>query len=153
MGLDMYLEADAYIGGNYEHRKVEGSAELTIDGKPLSIPASQISNITIPVGYWRKANHIHAWFVDTVQNGMDECQRSYVSFETLELLRDQCREVLADRKKAEEMLPVKEGFFFGTYEYDDYYFQDLEETIRIIDECEQLQKDIPIVDFHYQASW
>jgi len=27
------------------------------------------------VGYWRKANAIHKWFVDNVQNGEDDCQR------------------------------------------------------------------------------
>jgi len=46
------------------------------------------------VAYWRKANHIHNWFVRTVQDGQDECQRSYVSREQLQELVDLCRRVL-----------------------------------------------------------
>lgn len=27
------------------------------------------------IGYWRKANHIHKWFVDCVQDGEDDCEK------------------------------------------------------------------------------
>lgn len=49
------------------------------------------------VGYWRKANQIHAWFVDHVQDGEDDCNYHHeVTKEILEELRDTCIEVLSE---------------------------------------------------------
>lgn len=50
------------------------------------------------VGYWRKANHIHKWFVDNVQNGVDECDTYEVTKEQLEDLLNVCRKVLDNSK-------------------------------------------------------
>lgn len=47
------------------------------------------------VGYWRKANEIHAWFVNHMQDGEDDCcYHDEVTKEDLEELRDTCIEVL-----------------------------------------------------------
>ena len=47
------------------------------------------------VGYWRKANAVHKWFVDHVQNGEDDCAyHREVKKEDLEDLRDACEKVL-----------------------------------------------------------
>ncbi len=55
-----------------------------------------------PVGYWRKENHIHKWFVDNVQDGNDNCDMYIVSREQLEALRDVCKKVL-------EVVRLKDG--------------------------------------------
>lgn len=47
------------------------------------------------VGYWRKANAIHRWFVENVQDGNDDCGEYEVTKEKLEELKDTCLEVLA----------------------------------------------------------
>ena len=48
------------------------------------------------IGYWRKANQIHNWFVDNVQDGEDDCDyHKEVAKETLEDLLDICQQVLA----------------------------------------------------------
>lgn len=46
------------------------------------------------VAYWRKANAIHQWFVDNVQNGEDDCHEYKVSREDLEELCGICGEIL-----------------------------------------------------------
>lgn len=46
------------------------------------------------VGYWRKANHIHKWFVDNVQNGNDDCGDYEVSREQVLTLYKTCLTVL-----------------------------------------------------------
>ena len=47
------------------------------------------------VAYWRKANAIHRWFVDNVQDGDDDCNyHREVTKEDLESLRDTCIKVL-----------------------------------------------------------
>ena len=54
------------------------------------------SRIMDQVGYWRKANEIHSWFVDNVQDGEDDCRyHREVTKEVLEELLDVCNKVLA----------------------------------------------------------
>lgn len=50
------------------------------------------------IGCWRKANHIHKWFVDNVQNGVDECDTYEVTKEQLEDLLSVCKKVLNSSK-------------------------------------------------------
>ena len=47
------------------------------------------------VGYWRKANAIHKWFVDNVQDGEDNCDYYEVTKEQLEELLDICNTIKA----------------------------------------------------------
>lgn len=46
------------------------------------------------VAYWRKANAIHRWFVEHVQDGNDDCRRAYVTRDQLAELIAACRAVL-----------------------------------------------------------
>jgi hypothetical protein len=105
------------------------------------------------VGYWRKANHIHAWFVDYVQDGIDDCDyHNEVTKEDLEDLLDICQRVLDDHSLADELLPTQSGFFFGGTEYDEYYFEDIENTIGIIKnvlETTDFDKEM----IYYVSSW
>lgn len=53
------------------------------------------TEISENVMYWRKANAIHQWFVDTVQNGEDDCDiHDEVTEELLTELRDKCATIL-----------------------------------------------------------
>lgn len=45
------------------------------------------------VGYWRKANAIHKWFVDNVQDGKDDCDYYEVGKEQLEELLEICKTI------------------------------------------------------------
>lgn len=142
MGLDMYLTAERFIWHNEQ--------ELVPDLTALDIPpTAEISTITVRAGCWRKANAIHKWFVDNIQDGVDECQKSYVSYEELHELQLLCKQVLADRSLAKSLLPTKSGFFFGSTDYDEWYFKDLEHTVEIIDKLPDPAK----FDFYYQSSW
>jgi len=149
MGLDMYLDKEVYVGGNFEHREVKGVVDISIRGKKHNIPLNKISTISLRAGYWRKANHIHNWFVDNVQNGVDECQKSWVTLEQLTELKGVCERVLKNRELAGELLPTIGGFFFGSTEYDKYYFDDIKDTIKIINECLKDNSG----DYYYQSSW
>jgi hypothetical protein len=50
------------------------------------------------LGYWRKANAIHAWFVKNVQNGVDDCGDYPVSPKKLKTLLDLCEQVVVASK-------------------------------------------------------
>lgn len=108
------------------------------------------------IGYWRKANHIHKWFVDHVQGGEDDCEKYEVTKSNLLDLKTVCEEVLSlkgkDEGRIEEILPTTSGFFFGGTEYDEYYFSDVEATIEIINkvlETTDFEKELVV----YEASW
>ena len=143
MGLDMYLSAKRYMW-NKEREGVKVSG--------IDIPAPlELKELGCRAAYWRKSNQIHGWFVDNVQDGEDDCKSYYVSRENLQELVDLCRKVLANRELAAELLPPNEGFFFGGYQYDDYYFDDLQRT------ADELTALLEAVDdsweFEYQSSW
>ena len=78
--------------------------------------------------YWRKANAIHNWFVKNVQNGEDDCGYYEVTHDQLEKLLRVVEDVLTDHSKASVLLPSTAGFFFGSTDYDKWYFEDLELT-------------------------
>ena len=111
MGLDMYLMRRLYVGAIYEHRKIEGTISITQNGQPLEVDLKSVEYIEERAGYWRKANAIHAWFVENVQDGRDECQRSYVSRVQLRKLLDTVNKVIDSCK----LIPgeVLNGYTYG----------------------------------------
>ena len=149
MGLDMYLKSSVYIGANYEHNEVSGIVDIKSKDQPIHLPLNKISEVILDIGYWRKANAIHDYFVNVVGNCDDDCRPIDVYGEDLENLRELCKKVLADHSLAKELLPTASGFFFGSTEYDDYYFEYLQDTIKIIDEALKTNNN----HFIYQASW
>lgn len=50
------------------------------------------------VGYWRKANQIHNWFVENVHGGIDDCGTYEVTEAQLVNLLNTCKEVKANSK-------------------------------------------------------
>lgn len=149
MGLDMYLTGRMFVSEWINSKDYEA-----VKGAFPQIPW-KINGVSFDAGYWRKANHIHKWFVDNVQNGVDECEEHEVSREQMEQLLSVCKRVIADPKTGEELLPTSGGFFFGSTDYDEYYLSDVEETISILEEIlspENEEKYI-FVDFYYRSSW
>lgn len=162
MGLDMSLEREVYIGGFYDHRGVSGTCEFNIKpqtrttngDKHYVIPVSTLSSIIQRVMYWRKANAIHAWFVSNVQDGEDNCGRYAVSKDDLISLRDLCKATIAEEDPA--MLPTSSGFFFGSTEYDNWYWADLKETEKTLSDVindEQFGSDDYDITYYYSSSW
>ena len=137
MGLDMYLylKKERYVSTWTESKlfPLEYPPELKpivdIAGRELSVEQKTYYRI----GYWRKANAIHAWFVRECAGGVDECQEIYVSKEKAKELLDLCKQVLDDHSLAEPLLPTQDGFFFGTTAYDEWYFKDIEHTVEILE--------------------
>lgn len=155
MGLDMYLKGKKYLSGVFNKEDGERAEAIQklfpeLADRKSHFGDTAVNEITIDAGYWRKANAVHDWFVKNCQDGTDDCGYYYVGREQLKELKGICEEVLANRKKASELLPTASGFFFGSTEYDQYYFSDLEQTIRIIDDCLTLPDSW---DFQYHSSW
>ena len=149
MGLDMYLEIrkNEYCSKYYKDEESDLKLELPKDvsrffPNPTNLTVSRTTDYR--VGYWRKANAIHNWFLencaarDKWADPIDDCRPIEVPVEKLEELLDDCKKVLEDKSLATELLPTADGFFFGSTEYDEYYFNNIEDTIEII---------VPVIKF------
>jgi hypothetical protein len=131
-----------------EHEKMEVVVKKggVVDTK---IKSERIKYVIEEVGYWRKANHIHNWFVENAQDGMDDCKQANVDREHLQDLLETCNRVIANPSEAEQLLPRAAGFFFGNTDYDEYYFESVRETISILEDC-LLDEE---AYFYYVSSW
>lgn len=125
MGLDMYLA----------RRRKEGTNELEL------------------LAYWRKANHIHGWFERNTTDGyIENCELYPVCRDDLKCLMEDCRLVRHNRALARELLPLQDGFFFGSYGYeDDYYTQCVNQTIDMLSRV--LEKTPEDDELFYHAWW
>ena len=150
MGLDMYLDKRTYVK-QWDHidETKQYKVEVTRGGEPTNIDPKKVKYIIEEAGYWRKANAIHKWFVDNCQDGVDDCRDAYVGFKELQTLLDLCRIVIIDKSKAEQLLPSTSGFFFGNTEYDEWYYNDIQNTIDILEKALE-DKD---GEYYYSSSW
>jgi hypothetical protein len=76
----------------------------------------------------------------------------YVSSEQLANLLDDILYSLKNKDHAESVLPTSKGFFFGSDEYNEDYWQDLQVTA---DELQELLSSSEALEdeFSYRASW
>ena len=164
MGLDMYLEIrrDEYVSNYSKSKTLKKDYPKFLKDNFSNLPElDSVSRKTYyEVGYWRKANAIHNWFVENCGHGEDNCQQMEVSVEKLETLLDLCKQVSKDHSLAEALLPTQPGFFFGSLEYDDWYFKQIDYTIKAIEPVIEFLKNIKDKqkasdwwDVVYQASW
>lgn len=96
------------------------------------------------VGYWRKANQIREFFASHIPEKRSEnIEELVVNSEMLADLKSKILACLSDRspETSENLLPTAGGFFFGSTVYDEMYYQDLEETLPIIERAEELLSD------------
>lgn len=110
--------------------------------------------------YWRKANAIHKWFVENVQEGKDDCDSYDVDWEQLQQLYNDIIEVIGEqrsqiriKKRAKDVLPTQSGFFFGGEKYDDYYFGQLERTRDMLKDILGRKAELEEWNFVYHSSW
>ena len=173
MGLDMYLEIrrDEYVSHYTKSKtlKREWPTFIKENGPSLTTetPRMVSRKTTWEVGYWRKANQIHNWFLEhcgprdsDTGEVIDDCRPIEVEVVKLEQLLKECQMVLADHSLAQVYLPTQSGFFFGSTEYDEYYFEDLEATIKILEPVIEFMHNIKDkcksndwYDVIYTASW
>ncbi len=165
MGLDMYLSAKKHLE-KINWKALQENNELSYSSPEAVYPKfndlmelTQLSEVATDIygasvevtcAYWRKANQIHAWFVDNVQGGEDNCGEYYVSHEKLKQLLDLVNKALAERDP--NLLQPRAGFFFGSYDIDEYYWNDLKNTKDKLDRVFALP-EMSKLSFYYTSSW
>ena len=152
MGLDMYLTAKKYLWSDTDKElskkindliEVDGDQEKRFNGSSLVV-----KGIEVDAMYWRKANAIHGWFVENIQDDEDDCREYPVEREQLEELLAECVSALTSRNA--KKLPPKQGFFFGSKEVDEWYWQNLEDTVKGLERALTLSDEY---SYYYQSSW
>lgn len=151
MGLDMYLTGKRYIWSIGEEEKALSKAVA----KAVDVPLKdwEVNGVSCKVGYWRKANAIHGWFVENVQGGEDDCREYPVTRDDLQKLYADIDSVLNARMRAQtalDKLPPIDGPFFGSFDLDDYYYEELKRTQDIIVKALSAPTSW---DFYYSSSW
>jgi len=126
--------------------------DMFLAKKPKSSDKDDIYISDNELAYWRKANAIHSWFISNCAGGLDNCEPVSITKDELLELRARCFECLDNPDRANEILPVKSGFFFGSENYDEWYFRDISGTITLIDNAIE-SVDFNTEDIFYLASW
>ena len=99
----MYLEKRTDVK-NWGNTESKDKFKITVRrGNKLveHIKGERISQIVEEVGYWRKANAIHQWFVDNIQDGVDDSKSYYADVEKLKELLELVNKVLKASKLVE----------------------------------------------------
>jgi len=94
--------------------------------------------------YFRNVNFVYNFFADKLE---DEC--CFADKSDIEELISRCKKVLVKNSLAPELLPTRSGCFFGSTDYDEWYFKN------VLDCQEQMEKllsnyneDTDVVFFH-----
>lgn len=148
----MYLYKKTYVK-NWDYMSDDQKHEIIVKKggvERTDIKSERISTIVEQVGYWRKFNALHQWFVDNIQDKKDDCEEYYVNANQLKNLLNDLIIIKDNHSLAEDLLHTQEGFFFGDTDYGDWYFQEIHNTIEFLEEL--LEEDNK-GDFYYQSSW
>lgn len=87
----------------------------------------------------RKVNCIQGYFEEKYD--IESLETISITKEDIEYLYEKSKYILENKENlcfAKEHLPITKGFFYGNYEYNDYYFEDIEETYQVSKEILQL---------------
>jgi len=181
MGLDMYLSKKTYVkqwSHRKPEDQFDVSVKRGGENYP-NIKPERVSYVIEELMYWRKANQIHGWFCNNTEEIVADV-KYYVTKTDLEVLLETCKTVLNilenapkvtkqvvggwkdgaeymvdvdayDSDVLQDILPPTQGFFFGSDTIDDYYKQDITDTINFLqEELSNCEED---AEFEYYASW
>lgn len=107
--------------------------------------------------YYRKANWLFDFFAKNVEeiknfNDINEVNARDIELnvDIIKKLVESCKEVLKDHSKASTLLPTCKGFFFGNTEYNDNYFDDVEQVLSDMEDLLRFMKDNPdsVIIYH-----
>ena len=78
--------------------------------------------------YFRKVNFLFKYFED--RGKMVDEYYAFVEQEDVEDIIYKCERILKDNSLAHALLPTQNGFFFGSTDYDGWYFSDVKDCLK-----------------------
>jgi len=130
MGLDMYL--------------------FKLKREALKNPTFNMDEDGEEVMYWRKANAIHYWFTYGHEN--DNLEYLECGIDELQILKKQCQEDIDNKDNPDQKrnLVTANGFFWGGTEYDDWFYEQLQQTV---DKITEIEKEHQKGDEYFYYAW
>ena len=100
------------------------------------------------LAYFRKVNFLFEFFSGSLN---EEETTAVITRGEMEELIEKCEFVLNNRDKASEILPTCDGVFFGSLDYDDYYFESVAKVLLSFQVILENYSDdyLYIIDFSY----
>ena len=159
MGLDIYFHKTAHTEWERYQKDLAAYENLPEDGKSMD---NHPDNNFHPedIGYFRKVNFLMEFFhyegnCEYKEIGRDELERLRKVTKEIVRMKPVVHRVKAvvlpgggglgpaeeeneyseaDKRRCAEILPTQSGFFFGSTEYDTWYFHDVREVYNWVDE-------------------
>ena len=78
--------------------------------------------------YFRKVNFLFKYFED--RGKMVDQYYAFVEPEDVEDIIDKCERILKNHELAYQLLPTQSGFFFGSTDYNDWYYSDVKDCLK-----------------------
>lgn len=104
------------------------------------------------IWYGRKENHIHQWVIDHYDGAdISSTNTDYILINPDQLLADVAT-VIENPELADDVLPTQSGFFFGSTEYDEYYFDGLKELHQVLT-AEKNEHNFDNCSYFYWSWW
>lgn len=89
--------------------------------------------------YFRKVNFLFKYYEDRGKM-YNQCY-AFTDADDIDDIIDRCEQVLKGHNLAHRLLPSQDGFFFGSTEYDDWYFSDVKDCLKQMKKYRKLLKD------------
>lgn len=89
--------------------------------------------------YFRKVNFIFKYYED--RGKMHDQWYAFTDADDIDDIIDRCERILKDHSLANELLPTQSGFFFGSTDYDEWYFSDVKDCLKQMKKYRKLLKD------------
>lgn len=91
------------------------------------------------VAYFRKVNFLFAYY-QNIGKMVDEYY-AFTDKDDIDDIISRCERVLKDHDLANELLPTQSGFFFGSTDFDQWYFDDVKDCLRQMKKYRKLLKE------------
>ena len=121
MGLDQYITI-RHKSTNSAYKKYQDYWNLSDEERAnTKIPDEPEKDFI--VGYFRKHNMIHKWFVDNIQNGVDDCGRYVIPFNKLKEILAICKYIMSGvtkTKKPTKYMTDRDGVEHEIWQMDTY---------------------------------
>lgn len=102
------------------------------------------------IGYFRKFNALHQYITNYYSVEEDNCVEIELDREFVLELKNTLEQVIDDHELSSVLFPSASGFFFGSTNYDEFYYKDCEEALEL---CEKLLCMDFENDFIYYYAW
>ena len=98
--------------------------------------------------YFRKYNWLDGWVRRKLKlRELENCEHYKLTRSMVNDLIDDIKKVLSDHSLAEKLLPTEDGFFFGSTEYDEWYYKDLTDAKEQLTQLLAKMSDVEPADF------